>query len=167
MNLLVRRGLSPLSLEAEADFVFWDALGTIIGGRLGYVFFYSPDLLTKIDFKALLEFHKEEGSLATICVREYDFQVPYGVVEMTGRRLERIVEKPTHRFFVNAGIYVIDPRTLPWLSRNIHCDMPDFLERIRRRRPRSVSCFPIREYWIDIGRIEEYRRAQSEFDKFF
>jgi len=127
----------------------------------------NGDLLTKIDFQGLLDFHNEEKNLATVCVREYDFQVPYGVVRMEDHRLREIVEKPTHRFFVNAGIYVLDPRVLPWVPQNRRYDMPDLLEKIRRRRKASVGCFPIREYWIDIGRMDDYERAQAEYAKFF
>ena len=127
----------------------------------------NGDLLTKVDFGALLRFHEEENCAATVCVRKYDFQVPFGVVSMTGHRLKEIVEKPTHRFFVNAGIYVIEPKVLAQLKRAQHCDMPDFLERIRRAKPGSVGCFPIREYWIDIGRVDEYKRAQDDYSKFF
>lgn len=127
----------------------------------------NGDLLTKVDFGALIRFHGGEGCLATLCVREYEFQVPYGVVSMDGHRLDGIVEKPIHRCFVSAGIYVIEPSALKLLRRGAPCDMPDFLETIRRRRRGAVGCFPIREYWIDIGHIEEYRRAQSEYLKFF
>ncbi|MDP3541420.1 MAG: nucleotidyltransferase family protein [Elusimicrobiota bacterium] len=127
----------------------------------------NGDLLTKVDFGSLLRFHEGEGCLATVCVREYDFQVPFGVVQMKGHRLEAIVEKPTHHFFVNAGIYVVEPKALGLLKRGQACDMPDFLERVRRGRPGSVGCFPVREYWIDIGRIDEYKRAQDEFSQFF
>ncbi len=127
----------------------------------------NGDLLTKVDFGALLRFHEAEGCLATVCVREYDFQVPFGVVSMKGHRLEAIVEKPTHHFFVNAGIYVVNPKALSLLKRGQNCGMPDFLERVRRGRPGSVGCFPVREYWIDIGRVDEYKRAQDEFSTFF
>lgn len=127
----------------------------------------NGDLLTKVDFGALLRFHEDEGCLATVCVREYDFQVPFGVVSMKDHRLEEIIEKPTHRFFVNAGIYVVEPRTLARLKRGAYCDMPDLLERVRKSKPGSVGCFPVREYWIDIGRVDEYKRAQDEYSKFF
>jgi dTDP-glucose pyrophosphorylase len=127
----------------------------------------NGDLLTKIDFKSLLEFHTQEKSLATVCVREYDFQVPYGVIQMDGHKLLRIVEKPTHRFYVNAGIYVLDPKVLKTIPRGKPYQMPDLLEKVRRRKAGSVGCFPIREYWIDIGQMKDYERAQAEFSKFF
>lgn len=127
----------------------------------------NGDLLTKVDFRALLDFHRQEDRLATLCVREYDFQVPFGVVQMNGAVLTGIVEKPVHRFFVSAGIYAIEPSALRALKPGEACDMPNFLKRTRRRHPRSVGCFPIREYWIDIGRADEYKRAQDEYSRFF
>lgn len=127
----------------------------------------NGDLLTKVDFQALLRFHESEKAAATLCVREYTFQVPFGVVRMNGHRMKDIVEKPEHKFFVNAGIYVLDPVVLRWVRPGKVCDMPTLLERVARRRPGKVNCFPVLEYWIDIGHLEDYRRAQSEFGKFF
>lgn len=127
----------------------------------------NGDLLTKIDFKALLDFHTEEKNHATVCVREYEFQVPYGVIEMEDSSMTRITEKPVHRFFVNAGIYVLDPRALSLIPKGRPFSMPDLLEKVHRRNRGSVGCFPIREYWLDIGQLQDYRRAQAEFGKVF
>lgn len=127
----------------------------------------NGDLLTKVDFASLLDFHREEGVSATMCVREYDFQVPYGVVDMAEHRLIKIVEKPTHRFFVNAGIYVLEPAVLRLIPKGKRCDMPDLLEKVRRSRRRSVACFPIREYWLDIGQLHDYERAQADYARIF
>lgn len=127
----------------------------------------NADLLTKVDFNALLDFHQAEGALATVCVREFDIQIPYGVVEMAGHHLERIVEKPTQRFFVNAGIYVLSPKALASLRRGTRLDMPELLERLRRRSRRAVGCFPVSEYWIDIGKMDDYKRAGDDYPKVF
>jgi len=127
----------------------------------------NGDVLTKVDFQDLLTFHEADGHKATVCVREYDFQVPYGVIDIEGHHLRRILEKPTHRFFVNAGIYVLDPSVLPFVPRNKRYDMPALIEKIRKRKESTVGCFPIREYWIDIGRLPDYHRAQKDFGKFF
>ncbi|MEK7233698.1 MAG: sugar phosphate nucleotidyltransferase, partial [Elusimicrobiota bacterium] len=127
----------------------------------------NGDLLTKIDLKSLLDFHSEEKNLATVCVREYDFQVPFGVIEMRDHRLTRIIEKPTHRFFVSAGIYVVEPKILKRVPRDKYFGMPDLLELLRRSKPGSIGCFPIREYWIDIGQMKDFERAQADYPKFF
>lgn len=127
----------------------------------------NGDLLTKVNFEALLEYHRNDGNLATICLREYDFQVPYGVVTVKDHKLSSIIEKPVHRFFVNAGIYVFEPSLTRRLERGIPRDMPDFLESIRASEPGRVGCFPIQEYWLDIGKMEDYQRAQQEYDQEF
>lgn len=127
----------------------------------------NGDILTKVDFPALLGFHRAEKGLATICVKRHEIQVPYGVVEHSGRRLTRFVEKPTQRFLVNAGIYVLDPRALAWLPKRRRCDMPELLDRIRARKRGGVACFPIQEYWLDIGGPQEFRRAEKEIEDLF
>lgn len=127
----------------------------------------NGDLLTKVDFLNLLDFHREEKAAATMCVREYDFQVPYGVIEMEEHRLIKIVEKPTHRFFVNAGIYVLEPAILKLIPKGKALGMPDLLDKVRRKWKRSVACFPIREYWMDIGQIHDYEKAQSDYSRVF
>lgn len=127
----------------------------------------NADLLTKVGFRSLLDYHKSEGHKATLCVREYDFQVPYGVAQMENGRLTGIVEKPVHKFFVNAGIYVLDPAVLGRLKKGEPRDMPDLLEDLRRSEAGAVGCFPVSEYWLDIGQLEDYRRAQREYPEQF
>lgn len=127
----------------------------------------NGDILTKVDFPALIDFHRAEKGLATICVKRHEILVPYGVVEHAGRRLTGFVEKPTQRFLVNAGIYVVDPRALSFLPKRRACDMPEFLERIRKHRSDGVACFPIQEYWLDIGGPQEFRRAEKEYEDLF
>ena len=96
-----------------------------------------------------------------MCVREYDFQVPYGVVELLEHRALRIKEKPIHKFFVNAGIYVIDEDLINGLLRDQAIDMPDFIN-TRIDDGQDVNVFPIHEYWLDIGLVEQYKKAQAD-----
>jgi dTDP-glucose pyrophosphorylase/CBS domain-containing protein len=122
----------------------------------------NGDVLTKINFSSLVEFHAEQGARATMCVREYDFQVPYGVVEIEHGRITGLVEKPVHNFFVNAGIYVLDPELVAALPPGQSLDMPQlFTEVIAAGQPTAV--FPIREYWLDIGQPDDFTRANGEF----
>lgn len=121
----------------------------------------NGDLLTKVNFELLLQYHKEAGGIATMCVREYDFQVPYGVVTTNQNRIEKIVEKPIHKFFVNAGIYVMNPELYRSISRNAFLDMPDLLQR-QIDQGGQVNMFPVHEYWLDIGRMEDFMMAQDD-----
>ena len=126
----------------------------------------NSDILTKVNFQNLLDFHGAHHSVATMCVREYDFQVPYGVVKIDNHRIISIEEKPVHRFFVNAGIYVLEPTVLDLIPRNAFFDMPSLYERLMAEKE-ETAVFPIREYWLDIGQLADYDRANGEFARNF
>ncbi len=126
----------------------------------------NGDLLTKVDLQQLLSFHHEQDAIATMCIREYDFQVPYGVVNIEEQYVTNIVEKPIQKFFVNAGIYVLDPKLINQVDGNKYLDMTNFLEN-QIKNGNKVCVFPIHEYWIDIGRMEEYECAHGIFNKEF
>jgi dTDP-glucose pyrophosphorylase len=122
----------------------------------------NGDLLTKVNFSQLLGFHIEHNAQATMCVREYDFQVPYGVVKIDKHRIIGIDEKPTQRFFVNAGIYVLEPSTLDLIFPNTFFDMPSMFE-ILIEKQKETAVFPVREYWLDIGHMADFDRANGEY----
>jgi dTDP-glucose pyrophosphorylase len=126
----------------------------------------NGDILTKINFQQLLQFHEESESMATMCVREYQLQIPYGVVRTEGTRLCSIEEKPTERHFVNAGIYVLNPEVLNYIPENQYFDMPSLFELLIKRQEKT-NVFPIREYWLDIGKIPDFEKANLEFSEVF
>ena len=126
----------------------------------------NGDLLTKVNFNHLLEFHSDHGAQATMCVREFDFQVPYGVANVDHQKLLSIEEKPVHKFFVNAGIYVLEPETLNLIPPNEYFDMTSVFEKLTESNLETVA-FPIREYWIDLGRMEDFQKAQGEYNMVF
>lgn len=122
----------------------------------------NGDLLTDINFDSLLRFHESQDSVATMAVREHDVQVPFGVVRFDGTQITEIDEKPVHKFFVNAGIYVLSPQALNYVPEQKYFDMPSLFEHLIALGQRT-SAYPLREYWLDIGRIEEYEKARSEW----
>ncbi len=155
--------------DVKIDYVHEDEpLGT--AGCLGMikdklpnlpVIVMNADLLTKVNFSQLLNYHIEQGGIATMCTREYDFQVPYGVVQVEGYSVTGIIEKPVHKFFVNAGIYVLNPSLFDSIDGYSYTDMPNFLED-QIKMNKQVNTFPIHEYWLDIGHLEEFERANRE-----
>lgn len=122
----------------------------------------NGDLLTRVRFDQMLKFHENHAAMATMAVREYDFQVPYGVVKIDGTSITSIDEKPVHRFFVNAGIYTLAPESLAHIPADTFFDMPTLFERLQADG-RTTSAYPLREYWLDVGRLDEFERAQSEW----
>ena len=126
----------------------------------------NGDLLTKINFQHLLDFHAGHPAAATMCVREYEQQIPYGMVSIDGHRVMGIKEKPAQKFFVNAGIYVLAPPVLDLIPAGQPFDMPDLFNRLISEKL-EITAFPIREYWLDIGQVADYDRANVEFRQLF
>jgi dTDP-glucose pyrophosphorylase len=125
------------------------------------MFMMNGDLLTTLDFQNLLNFHESNSCAATMCVREYSHTVPYGVVESTGHEVSGILEKPSYKYFINAGIYMLSPEMLLDVPYQQRIDMPEFLlQQINKNV--AVSSFPLHEYWLDIGRAEDFERAQED-----
>jgi len=123
----------------------------------------NADILTRVNFSHLLDFHRQSSAVATVCVREHRHTVPYGVVDMLDSVLTRIEEKPVYRSMVSAGIYVLEPHTFRHLPRGGYCDMPALLQNLIDRGMRTAG-FPIHEFWLDIGRLEDLERANEYFE---
>lgn len=143
-------------------------LGT--GGALGLLpktieklplIMINGDVLTNLDICALLNYHVKENAVATMCVREYDYQIPYGVVDKDGNRVIGMSEKPTYKFQVNAGIYVVTPKLFKEVKKHTKIDMPTLLELYIKKNDKVVL-YPLTEYWLDIGQMNEYKQAQKD-----
>lgn len=131
--------------------------------RLSEPFFVmNGDLLTNVNFGHMHDYHLSHHAVATMAVREYDFQVPYGVVNVHDGRITSIEEKPTHKFFVSAGIYMLSPQILQLIPDDEFFDMPTLFEKLIAEKSNAIS-FPIREYWLDIGRMSDYEKANDEY----
>ncbi|APC97529.1 nucleotidyltransferase family protein [Francisella frigiditurris] len=129
-------------------------------------FVMNGDLLTNVNFESLNDYHRYNLAMATMCVREYDFQVPYGVVKMEGNNITSIQEKPVHSFYASAGIYMLSPEAIDYIPQNQFYDMPTLFEKLISAKEKTIS-FPLKEYWLDIGRIDEYKKANDEYNKVF
>lgn len=121
----------------------------------------NGDILTQVDFRAMLSYHREHQAQLTVAVRHYDLKVPYGVIECDGPVVRALSEKPVLGFFVNAGIYLIEPTVYRYIPNGQRFDMTDLIQRLLDHGQPVVS-FPVREYWLDIGQHADYEQAQRE-----
>lgn len=121
----------------------------------------NGDILTSIDIRAMLDFHREHSADMTIAVTQHEVRIPFGVVSVDGVEAVRIVEKPLVRNFVNAGIYLIQPEVCRMVPQDRPYDMPDLITALLDAH-KHVICFPIREYWLDVGQMEQYERASLD-----
>lgn len=126
----------------------------------------NGDLLTKLDFGAFLDYHVEQDAAATMAVREYTYTVPYGVIDYDGDRIRRITEKPTQNFYVAAGIYALSPEAVERVDREEFFDMPDLFNQLIQAN-KKTTIYPIRDYWMDIGRIDDFHQAQDDYGSMF
>lgn len=153
------------------------ALGTI--GSLSLLsekpvlpfFVVNADIMTNLNFEKILEFHRFHlhHPIATVCVRQYQNTIPYGIVKMdvNNHNLIAIEEKPTHSYFVNAGIYVLNPEIFNYLPKNnTFYDMPTLLLELVNKN-QFVATFPIREYWLDVGSHDNLSQAIDDYQKVF
>jgi dTDP-glucose pyrophosphorylase len=157
-------GLNVTYLHESQPLGTAGALGQL-NGKLNEAFIVmNSDLLTNCDFRQVIRFHKKTRAKGTLGVREYSFQIPYGVVNINGTEVESISEKPLHRSMVSAGIYALDPWALSLVPADEYCDMPTLLDKIKAEG-QKVSAFPIHESWLDIGRHDDLNDARNNVEQ--
>ncbi len=125
----------------------------------------NGDILTTLDFAALYRSHVESGAKATIAVHQRDVYIDFGVVHSTGDgHLARYEEKPTLHYQVSMGINVLNKKGVePYLKFGERMDLPDLMTAVSEAG-NPVQCFKSNGYWLDIGRIDDYVRANEEFE---
>jgi dTDP-glucose pyrophosphorylase len=142
------------------------ALGLLPEKPAQAVIVMNGDVLSNVNLQHLLDFHQSQEAKASMCVWDYHVKVPYGVIKTDQHRLIGIDEKPVKRFFVNAGIYVLEPEVLDFIPKNTHWDMTDLFA-LLIRQGYETAAFPIREYWMDIGRLDDFEQANGEYHQIF
>ncbi len=128
-------------------------------------FVINGDLLTNLDFSKILDFHYEQKSQATMCTKEFNIKSPYGEVKLSEENIVTLEEKPIHKIYVNAGVYILDPKCLELVPKKYY-DMPSLFKKIIKNNKRTIS-FPLGEYWLDIGRTDDYKKAKLEYYSIF
>jgi dTDP-glucose pyrophosphorylase len=123
----------------------------------------NADLLSTIDFSALLDFHVSNGSDATMAVRNHELENPFGVVEIDGGNVVTIIEKPKVVSKVSSGVYAINPSILRLLNHNENLDMPELLNRAISRSLK-IGAFLVHEDWVDIANESDLRAARAKIE---
>ncbi len=122
----------------------------------------NADLLTNVNLASLMRFHCEEQNAVTVGVRKYCLEVPYGVVDLDSTRVTRLREKPMLDFYVNAGVYAVNPEVVSLMPQSREqFGMTDLID-TALSEGRRVGGFPIREFWLDIGQFADYERAHDD-----
>ncbi len=141
-------------------------LALIDGLRHGDTFLVmNGDVLTSLDLRGLVQRHRASGATATIATHQRQHQINYGIIESDGDdRVSAYIEKPTYRYQVSMGIYVLEPAVLDFVPRGQYLDLPD-LARQLMAADQPVLAYPFDGYWLDIGRHDDYEQAVDEFER--
>ncbi len=122
----------------------------------------NGDLVTRIDFDHLLNFHKKGKFVATMCVKHYNSEIPFGVIKERKNKMISIEEKPSNTYLINTGIYVLNPEVLKMIPKNQVFPLTKLFEKLLAKK-RNIGVYQMKESWIDIGRFDELKKAQQEF----
>lgn len=142
------------------------ALGLLPEPPEGSFLLMNGDIMTSLNLRQMIDYHIDHGAAATIGAFAHEYQVPFGVLQMNGDQVAAIQEKPVIRRYVSGGVYTLSPTVLDFVRRGETLDMPDLIQRLIESN-QKVSAFPIREYWIDIGRHDDLDRASREVQSIF
>ncbi len=121
----------------------------------------NADVFTSIDYESLLEQHLQKNATATMCTREHDYTVPYGVVHTDENEIVSLEEKPTFTHLINSGVYLLDPKVLAYVPKDTFYDLPTLFEMLISKGEKC-STFTIDSYWVDIGLVEEYESIKEK-----
>jgi NDP-mannose synthase len=124
----------------------------------------NGDTLTNLNFIQLLDFHKTNKALLTIAGLSRKVPIDFGIMEIKDQRLVNYHEKPTYQHWVSIGVYVFDKRVLEYIPETGPLDFPDLIKLLLRGN-QTVAVFPFQDFWLDIGRMEDYQLALDEFEK--
>lgn len=120
----------------------------------------NSDLFTNIDYEDFfLHFINNDADMSVAAV-PYSVNIPYGIFELEGREIQGVKEKPTYNYYANAGIYLIKKKHLNKIPKNTFFNATDFMEALIKEGSKVIR-FPLMGYWIDIGKHEDYRKAQD------
>jgi dTDP-glucose pyrophosphorylase len=120
----------------------------------------NGDVISDIDYGEILDFHMHNEAVATMAVTSYQWQNPFGVVNMDGIVISGFEEKPIIKSYINAGVYVLSPIVIDYLRPGVPCDMPELFERLRQDSKKIVA-YPMHEPWLDVGRPIDLEKANA------
>jgi NDP-sugar pyrophosphorylase family protein len=124
----------------------------------------NGDVLTTLDLRALVAFHKEQGATATIAMHRRKVRIDFGVLQMDGDlSIKAIIEKPTYEYLVSMGIYIFEPQVINYVPKGKYLDFPDLILALIAAGEK-VAGYPFEGYWQDLGRPDDYEQAAKDFE---
>jgi NDP-sugar pyrophosphorylase family protein len=128
-----------------------------------YVLVMNSDLLTNLDYEHFyIDFIKQDADFAVVTI-PYKVSVPYAVLETSNGEIRSFKEKPTYTYYSNGGIYLMKKEVLDYLPKENHFNATDLMEKLINENRKVVS-YPLLGYWLDIGKHEDFAKAQIDIN---
>ena len=125
----------------------------------------NGDVLTTLNYQKLIQYHRRQRGMVTIAMNQKRIQLELGVMELgQGHRLTQYIEKPTLSYSVSMGVYIFEKKVLKWVPSRGYLDFPELIQKLLRKGEK-IFCYPSNDFWLDIGRHEDYGEAQRMFQK--
>jgi NDP-sugar pyrophosphorylase family protein len=125
----------------------------------------NGDVLTTLHYQKLIQYHRRKRGTVTIAMNQKRIKLELGVMELSqGHRLTQYIEKPALSYSVSMGVYIFDKKVLKWVPPGSYLDFPELIQKLLRKGEK-VFCYPSNDFWLDIGRHEDYGEAQRIFQK--
>lgn len=127
----------------------------------------NGDILTTIDYRKLIDYHKEKKGIATLALKNREVNIDFGVTEVNDdHEIVKYTEKPTNEYLVSMGVNVFDQRIFDYIKTGEYLDLPDLIRKLIKN-DEKVNGYIYDGYWLDIGRHEDYQRANNEFGEIY
>ena len=125
----------------------------------------NGDILTTLNYQRLIKHHRQKEGSVTIAMSQKKVPLELGVMEYDRDfRLTRYLEKPVLSYSASMGLYVFEKEVLRWIPSRRYLDFPALIQKLLDQRER-VICYPSSDFWLDIGRHEDYEEAQKKFQE--
>jgi NDP-sugar pyrophosphorylase family protein len=126
----------------------------------------NGDLLTTLNYLDLIEYHQEQNVIATVGAQTRWVDIDFGVIQKSkdNDKMKNYIEKPRLSYLVSMGIYVFEPQVLEFIPKEKKFDFPDLMQ-LLLKKDRKVAIYQSEDFWLDIGRPDDYQRAVEEFEK--
>lgn len=129
-------------------------------------FVINGDILTKLNFEQFMQYHVKHNHVITVGTKKYELQIPYGVVNIKEEKVVELAEKPIQSYFISGGMYCLNPETLDDIPEDEYFDITQLIQGYLSQN-KKIGSFPITEYWMDIGHMEDYHQANIDYENLF
>jgi NDP-mannose synthase len=125
----------------------------------------NGDILTTLNYQKLIQYHRQHRGIVTIAMSQKKVPLELGIMDFNrAHQLTRYIEKPILSYSVSMGIYVFEKKVLGWIPSKKYLDFPELIQKLIKQKARVV-CYPSDDFWLDIGRHEDYEEAQKKFQE--